>query len=67
MEMGGRPRTNGKGGPDVSVMGSFAFEKHYRVKELAGLWGLSPKTVTRIFADEPGVIRVAKDGTAKRK
>jgi hypothetical protein len=48
-------------------MGSFAFEKHYRVKELAGLWGLSPKTVSRIFADEVGVIRVANDGTRKRK
>lgn len=48
-------------------MGSFAFEKHYRVKELAGLWGLSPKTVSRIFADEAGVIRIANGGTAKRK
>src|SRR6516165_7019231 len=48
-------------------MGSTAFEKHYRVKDLAGLWGLSPKTVSRIFADEAGVIRVANDGTTKRK
>jgi AraC-like DNA-binding protein len=48
-------------------MGSVAFEKHYRVKELAGLWGLSPKTVSRIFAEEVGVIRVANDGTGKRK
>ncbi len=48
-------------------MGSIAFEKHYRIRELAGLWGLSAKTVTRIFADEAGVIRVANDGTCKRK
>src|SRR3984957_16667333 len=48
-------------------MGSFAFEKHYRVKELARLWGLSPKTVTRIFADEAGVIQVANGDTHKRK
>lgn len=48
-------------------MGSAAFEKHYRVKDLAGLWGLSPKTVSRIFADEAGVIRVANDGASKRK
>ena len=48
-------------------MGSFAFEKHYRVRELAGLWGLSAKTVTRMFAEEAGVIRVANDGTGKRK
>jgi hypothetical protein len=48
-------------------MGSFAFEKHFRVRELAGLWGLSAKTVTRIFADEGGVIRIANDGAGKRK
>src|SRR5712672_466975 len=50
-----------------SEMGSFAFEKHYRVKELAGIWGLSAKTVTRMFAEEAGVIRVANAGTGKRK
>src|SRR5215467_3512745 len=48
-------------------MASFAFEKHYRVQELAGIWGLSPKTVTRLFADEPGVIRVANEAIGKRK
>jgi hypothetical protein len=48
-------------------MAGVAFEKHYRVKELAGIWGLSPKTVTRIFADEAGVIRVANNGSGKRK
>ena len=67
--MNGSERTtaNGKRELGMSAMGSFAFEKHYRVKELAGLWGLSPKTVTRIFADEAGVVRVANDVTAKRK
>lgn len=48
-------------------MGSFAFEKHYRVKELAVLWGLSPKTVSRLFAEEAGVIRIANDATSKRR
>jgi hypothetical protein len=48
-------------------MGSTAFEKHYRVRELATLWGVSPKTVTRIFADEPGVLRLANDKPSKRK
>ena len=48
-------------------MGNLAFEKHYRLKELAGLWGLSPKTVTRIFADEAGVIRVANGVSHKRR
>ena len=54
-------------GRTVKRMGSFAFEKHYRVSELAGLWGLSAKTVTRMFAEEAGVIRVANEGNGKRK
>jgi len=48
-------------------MGSFAFERHYRVKELAGLWGLSARTVSRIFAEEADVIRVANHGAGRRK
>lgn len=48
-------------------MESTAFEKHYRVRELATLWRVSPKTVTRIFADEAGVLRLANDATGKRK
>jgi len=48
-------------------MGSLAFERHYRVKDLAELWGLSAKTVTRMFAEEAGVIRVANNGAGKRK
>jgi hypothetical protein len=44
-----------------------AIEKHYRIRELAGLWGLSAKTIARLFADEPGVIRLANRGTGKRK
>jgi hypothetical protein len=34
-----------------------ALEKHYSVMELAQLWGLSEKTIRRIFVDEPGVVK----------
>jgi hypothetical protein len=44
-----------------------ALEKHYRVNELAGLWGLSAKIIRRMFANEPGVIRIANHGTGKYK
>jgi hypothetical protein len=44
-----------------------AFEKHYRVKELAALWGMSADTITRLFANEPGVLRVNNFGNGKRK
>ena len=46
---------------------SDAFSKHYRVKELAALWGLSPDTITRLFSNEPGVLRVNNFASGKRK
>ena len=48
-------------------MSSIAFEKHYRVKDLGLLWGLSSKTLTRLFAEEAGVVRIENAGTGKRK
>jgi transcriptional regulator GlxA family with amidase domain len=35
-----------------------AFERHFTVDELAGLWGLSRDSVIRIFEREPGVVIV---------
>ena len=35
-------------------------EKHYRIKELAALWGLSAKAIIRVFRDEPGVLRIGR-------
>lgn len=46
---------------------SDAFSKHYRVKELASLWGMSADTITRLFHKEQGVLRVDNFGSAKRK
>jgi hypothetical protein len=37
---------------------SETFEKHYRVSELAELWGLGRETVRLLVKDEPGVIRI---------
>lgn len=37
---------------------TLALEKHYRVRELASLWGFSDNTIIRLFAGEPGVIRL---------
>ena len=47
-------------------MSSAALEKHYRVRELASLWGFSDNTIIRIFASEPGVIRL-ESGAGRRK
>lgn len=35
-----------------------ATERHYRISEIAKLWGFSIQTVREIFRDEPGVLRV---------
>src|SRR3984885_13599892 len=35
-----------------------ALERHYKATELAEQWSLSPKVVRKIFADEPGVLKV---------
>lgn len=35
-----------------------AFEKHYRIGELARLWGLGRETVRLLVKDDPGVIKI---------
>ena len=35
-----------------------AFERHYRIGELAETWQLGRETVRRLVKDEPGVIRI---------
>ena len=34
------------------------FEKHYRVGELARLWGLGRETVRKLVKDDPGVVKL---------
>jgi len=35
-----------------------AFEKHYRVGELAELWSLGRETVRKLVKDDPSVIKI---------
>jgi hypothetical protein len=37
---------------------STAFEKHYRVGDLARMWGLGRETVRKLVKDDPGVVKV---------
>jgi hypothetical protein len=37
---------------------SSAFERHYRVGQLAELWGLGRETVRLLVKDEPGVLKI---------
>ena len=34
------------------------FEKHYRISDLARLWGLGRETVRKLVKDDPGVIKI---------
>lgn len=38
----------------------FLREHHFSVSDLAELWGIHPKTLRNIFADEPDVIRISR-------
>ena len=54
--------------PAVALTGStedskiIAFERHFRPKDLAELWGLDESTVRRLFQDEPGVLKIGRAG-----
>jgi hypothetical protein len=37
-------------------------QRHYRVSELADLWGFSKPTIRKQFLNEPGVLRLASPG-----
>ena len=34
------------------------FEKHYRVGDLAQMWGLGRETIRKLIKDDPGVIKI---------
>jgi hypothetical protein len=42
----------------VVLIEKTAFERHYRVGELAELWGLGRETVRKLIMNEPGVIKI---------
>ncbi len=44
-----------------------AFEKHFSVQELAGIWGVSERTIRRMFADEPGVVSWGRDESRSKR
>jgi hypothetical protein len=40
------------------VLSVSALEKHYSVDELSAMWGLSDKTIRKLFINEPGVMKI---------
>jgi len=51
----------GQAGLTPHTVRDLALEKHYSVSELAQLWGLSEKSIRRIFFNEPGVVKWGHD------
>jgi hypothetical protein len=44
-----------------------AFERHYTVQEIAELWGYSRQTVSRIFRNESGVLKITNARSKNRR
>jgi AraC-like DNA-binding protein len=42
-------------------------ERHYSVKELAQLWGLSATAIRRMFRNEPGVLRFGRENKGHQR
>ena len=39
-------------------MNESAFERHYRIGELASIWGIGRETVRKLVKDDPNVIKI---------
>lgn len=44
-----------------------AFERHFSPQELAKVWALNPRTIRDIFRDEPGVLKVGREGRRSKR
>ena len=57
-----QPRMRERHSPPAPPETASAFETHYTPRQVAELWGVDESTIRRLFADEPGVLRVGKAG-----
>jgi hypothetical protein len=44
-----------------------AFERHFSVKQVAELWGLSPDAIRRIFRGQPGVVEIQRNRPGNKR
>jgi hypothetical protein len=42
----------------VPLVENTTFERHYRIGDLARLWGLGRETVRKLVKDDPGVVKI---------
>jgi len=54
--------------PVQSITGlALGLERHYSVAEIAEMWGLSEKTVRRMFEEEDGVLKWGAPETRRKR
>ena len=44
-----------------------AIERHYSLEQIGELWGLSTRTVRKMFENEPGIIVFGNTGSLKKR
>jgi hypothetical protein len=44
-----------------------AMERHYSLEQIGELWGLSTRTVRKMFENEPGIIVFGNTGSMKKR
>jgi len=44
-----------------------ATEIHFTVQQIAERWGLSPNSVRALFENEPGVLKIERPGTLRKR
>ena len=44
-----------------------SLEKHYSPEDVSLMWGVSPRTVRRLFANEPGIIELGQSTSMKKR
>jgi hypothetical protein len=56
-----------KSKPPAKHIGIHIAEQHYTVRELAKEWGFSDNFIRKLFWSEPGVLRVTRPETLKKR
>jgi hypothetical protein len=44
-----------------------AVETHYTINQIAELWGLDPDTVRPLFRNRPGVLKITRPETRRKR
>jgi hypothetical protein len=56
-----------RGQSDWPQVEDLSTEKHYSIDEISTLWGLSHKTVRRIFLNEPGEVELGTEESRSKR